>query len=205
MSPDAPSRPPANRGRPPSTTRDEVARAALELFIRNGFEETTLTDIAEALGIGRRTLFRYFASKNDMVWGDFDWVLDRLRTALAASDPDEGPMTTLGRSVVASNQYDGDALVELRLRMTLITTVPALQAHSMLRYDAWRRVISEFIATRTGAAPDDFVPLIVGHLALATSMAAFVRWVDHPDEALEDHLRAGYERLARAFPDLTGS
>jgi TetR/AcrR family transcriptional regulator, regulator of mycofactocin system len=179
-----------------------VARTALELFVRDGFEETTLTDVAAALGIGRRTLFRYFPSKNDMVWGDFDRVIDRLRANLAQARPGDPTMLTLSRAVIASNEYHGAALEDLRLRMTLITTVPALQAHSMVRYDAWRGVVSQFVAQRTGRRSDDLVPLIVGHQALATSMAAFVRWVEHPDEDLQAHLRAGYARLARAFEDL---
>ncbi|MGO9891485.1 MAG: TetR family transcriptional regulator, partial [Solirubrobacteraceae bacterium] len=57
-------------GRPPGTSRRAVTRTALELFGDRGFEETTVDDIADALGVSRRTLFRYFASKNDMVWGD---------------------------------------------------------------------------------------------------------------------------------------
>jgi hypothetical protein len=80
--------------------------------------------------------------------------------------------------------------------------VPALQAHSMVRYGAWRNVVAQFVAGRTGQRPDELVPLMIGHLALAASMAAFVRWVHHPGEDLEGHLRAGYARLTRAFSDV---
>jgi mycofactocin system transcriptional regulator len=155
--------------------------------------------VASALGISRRTLFRYFASKNDMVWGDFDWVLDRLRTELDHAAPDEALMDALGRAVVASNHYEPDQLPELRIRMTLITTVPALQAHSMLRYAAWRRVIAEFVARRLGQEPDELIPLTVGYAALATSMAAFVRWVNNPGDDLEENLERGYKLLASGF------
>ena len=198
------SPPLSKRGRPRTTDRAEIARRALELFATRGFERTTLADVAAASGVGRRTLFRYFASKNDLVWGDFDWVLDRLRAALFTEDRGRGTMDTLGRAVVASNRYEGDALEELRIRMLLITTVPALQAHSMVRYAAWRAVVAEFVADRLGGRSDDLVPLTVGQLALATSTSAFVRWVEHPDEDLEAHLRAGYRRLARAFDDIDG-
>lgn len=190
-----------SRGRPPSTTREEVARTALELFVGRGFDETTVADIADALGVARRTLFRYFESKNDMVWGDFDWVLDRLRTELAAAPPGEPMMRALGRAIIESNHYEGTALQELRLRMTLITTVPALQAHSMVRYRAWRDVVAEFVARRLEQETDELIPTLVGHMALGASMAAFARWVDHPDEDIEAHLHRSYAHLARAFAD----
>jgi mycofactocin system transcriptional regulator len=190
------------RGRPPRTSRDQLASTALALFAQHGFQETTLDDIANAVGVGRRTLFRYFSSKNDLVWGNFEEVLDRLRAGLADGDPGEPMMETLARAVVSSNHYEGEALEELRLRMTLITSVPALQAHSMVRYADWRRVVAEFVAERLHQEPDDLVPLTIGHMALGTSIAAFVRWVTHPEEDLLAHLEAGYRLLVRACDDL---
>jgi len=194
-------RPSNGRGRPRSTTHEKVARTALELFARNGFEETTVEDIAAALGIGRRTVFRYFPSKNDMVWGDFDSVLDRLRREFDATSPDEPLMEALGRALVASNHYGPDQLPELRIRLTLISTVPALQAHSMLRYAAWRAVVAEFVARRLGQDVGDLVPQTIAHAALGTSMAAFVRWVRNPGDDLAENLRRGYALLASGFDD----
>ncbi len=186
---------PRGPGRPPSTTHDAVALTALHLFAEHGFEETTVDDIAAASGISRRTIFRYYASKNDMVWGDFDWVLDRLRAELAATGPDEPIMEAMARAVIASNRYEDDQLPELRIRLTLISTVPALQAHSMLRYADWRRVVAEFIAQRLGQEPDDLIPEAVGWTALGASMAAFVHWVHNPGEDLEKNLERSYRYL----------
>ena len=189
-------------GRPPSTTHDaDRERGALDLFARHGFEETTIDDIAAAVGVGRRTLFRYFPSKNDMVWGDFDWVLD----GCAAISPQSGARGAAdGRRCATrsslSNRYPAEQLPELRIRMTLITTVPALQAHSMLRYAAWRGGGRRVGGARAWASrPDDLVPQTIAHAALGTSMAAFVRWVDHPDEDLEDCLDGAYQLLADGF------
>ena len=184
------------RGRPRTTSRDEVGRVALELFAERGFEATTVDDIAAAVGVGRRTLFRYFPSKNDMVWGEFETVMDRLRAELDAAPDDLPLLEAIGRAVVASNTYPRSALPELRIRMTMITTVPALQAHSMLRYAAWRRVVAEFVARRLDAKPDDLVPETVAHLALGASMAAFVRWVSHPRDDLQANLTEAFDLLA---------
>ena len=182
-------------GRPPGTSRREVTRTALELFAERGFEETTVDDIADALGVSRRTLFRYFASKNDMVWGDFDWVLARLRRCLDATRPEEPLHEALGRAVVESNRYEDDQLPELRIRMRLITGVPALQAHSTLRYAEWRAVIAGFVADRLGCGADELVPQMIAHAALGTSMAAFLVWVDDPGSDLVENLREAYRLL----------
>jgi mycofactocin system transcriptional regulator len=182
-------------GRPPGTSRGAVTRTALELFAERGFEETTVDDIADALGVSRRTLFRYFASKNDMVWGDFDWVLERLRHCLDATGRDEPLHEALGRAVVESNRYEDEQLPELRIRMRLITGVPALQAHSTLRYAEWRAVIAEFVADRLTCRPDDLIPQMVAHAALGTSMAAFLVWVDDPSSDLVANLEEAYRLL----------
>jgi mycofactocin system transcriptional regulator len=176
-----------------------VGHVALELFRERGFERTTVDDIATELGIARRTLFRYFPSKNDIVWGDFDSVLDRLRAELAARDPTAPMMDTLRESVIASNAYPAALLPELRTRITLIMRVPVLQAHSMLRYAAWRRVVAEFAADRVGAGADDLMPRTLGYAALAASTSAFDHWVDVPDSELLALLDRSYRMLAAGF------
>jgi TetR/AcrR family transcriptional regulator, regulator of mycofactocin system len=189
-------------GRPPGTSRGAVTRTALEMFAERGFEETTVDDIADALGVSRRTLFRYFASKNDMVWGDFDWVLARLRRCLEETGPEEPLHEALGRAVVESNRYAEDQLPELRIRMRLITGVPALQAHSALRYAEWREVIAEWVAARLGCQPGDLTPQTVAHAALGTSMAAFLVWVDDPLSDLVTNLEGAYRLLGHGLAGL---
>lgn len=186
-------------GRPPLTTREDVANVALRLFVERGFDETTMGDIAGALGVGRRTLFRYYPSKNDLVWGEFDEVLLRLADDLRAVDQGQPIMEIVRRAAVRSNTYPEELLDELHLRLTLIQTVPALQAHSMIRYAEWRRVIAEYVAERTRSAANDLVPIAVGHAALAASSAAFSRWVAHRDEDILELIDRSYELVARGF------
>jgi mycofactocin system transcriptional regulator len=188
-----------SRGRPPSTTHEDVSHVALALFAQEGFEETTMDDIASALGLGRRTLFHYFKSKNDLVWGDFGQVLERLRADFAALEKTLPLMEALRRAAVSSNTYPDEALPELRIRMTLITTVPALQAHSMLRYAEWRQVVAEYAAQRLRREPGDFAPQALGHAALAASTAAFTHWVHHPGSDLLKLLNASYSMMASGF------
>ena len=172
------------------------------MFADRGFDETTVDDIADALGVSRRTLFRYFASKNDMVWGDFDWVLGRLRRCLDATASDEPLHEALRRAAVESNRYEDEQLPELRIRMRLITGVPALQAHSALRYAEWREVIAEWVGERLGCEPADLIPQTVAHAALGTSMAAFLVWVDDPSSDLVANLEHAYRLLGEGLRDL---
>jgi mycofactocin system transcriptional regulator len=189
-------------GRPRSTHHVEVETAALELFSTRGFEQTTVADIAAVVGVTRRTIFRYFASKNDIVWGDFDAVIERLREAFEAEPRSTPLITALRHAVIASNSYDPGALADLRIRMSLITTVPALQAHSMLRYADWRDAVAELSAPRLRQAPHDLAPQALGNAALGASMAAFDRWVSNSEENLRRCLDQAYRLLARGFdPD----
>jgi mycofactocin system transcriptional regulator len=189
---------PARPGRPPSTSSGRLEQIALDLFTRNGFDETTIEDVAAAAGIGRRTFFRYYASKNDLVWGDFERQLARFRVELAGLDA-LPMMDALRRAVVAFNRVDAVAVEQHRHRMQLILTVPALQAHSTLRYAAWRRVVEEFVARRTEVAVDGFVPRLVGHVALAASVAAYEQWLVDPGADLSALIDAAFAELPAGF------
>jgi len=159
-----------------------------------------MNDIAAAAGVGRRTLFRYYPSKNDIVWGDFDAVLVRLREELENGPAGEPVADSIRRAVVASNSYPDEVLEELRIRMTLITGVPALQGHSMLRYREWRQVIAEFVAERSGSDPGEIGPEVIGYAALGTAMAAFSLWVERPGSDHEALIAEGFEALVDFAP-----
>jgi mycofactocin system transcriptional regulator len=199
------SEPPATLTRPgvgrrPATSRAEIEHVALDLFARQGFEATTVDDVAEAAGIGRRTFFRYYASKNDVPWGEFDATLERMRTLLAALPADLPPMQALRTAVLDFNRLDPAEEPWHRRRMALILRVPALQAHSMLKYRAWREVVAEFAAQRYGRPVTDRLPRTVGWAALGVAIAAYEQWLDSEDADLAALLDAGFGDLGAGFP-----
>jgi len=153
---------PTRTGRPPATSRAVLERVGFELFARRGFDRTTVEDIAAAAGIGRRTFFRYFASKNDLVWGDFAAELVKLDALLAATDPAAPMMDALRGAVVEFNRFDPAVVPWHRQRMALILRVPTLQADSTVRYASWRTLVTEFAAHRTGRAASDLLPTNTG-------------------------------------------
>ena len=164
-------------GRPPVTSGAELERIALDLFIRNGFTATTLDDIAAAAGIARRTFFGYYSSKNDVVWGDFDALLRGMEEWLAQSGDDRPLLETLTEAVVRFNDLPPEAVPPHRQRMSLILHVPALQAHSTLRYADWRSIVARFAARRLQLPVDALLPQLIGHLALGAAVAAYEQWL----------------------------
>jgi mycofactocin system transcriptional regulator len=171
-------------GRPSATTRSELERVALALFRERGFDATTVDDIARAAGIGRRTFFRYFASKNDVVWGDFDRGLAALRGRLAAERDDAPLLDALRAAVLDFNRLEPGGEPWHRARMALILEVPALQAHSTLRYAAWRAVVAEYAAARLACPADALLPQLVAHTCLGAALAAYEQWLRRPDAEL---------------------
>lgn len=166
-------------GRAPATTHGELSHIALSLFLERGFEETTVDDIVEAAGIGRRTFFRYFRSKNDLPWGDFDHLLQSMRDHLAGL-PDELPLRDALRSaVIEFNRFPADEIPVHRERMWLLLNVPTLMAHSTLRYTEWRQVIAEFVAKRLRESPDALEPQAVAWACLGLSLASYEQWLSH--------------------------
>ncbi len=183
-------------GRPRVTSRATLERLAFELFARQGFDETTVDDIAAAAGIGRRTFFRYFASKNDLVWGDFEDQLQRLRELLEAEGTRATMMDALRRAVVEFNRFDTREVPWHRQRMKLILRVPTLQADATLRYASWRRIVTDFVAERTGLPPSAMLPRLAGYTVLSASIAAYEHWLAaSPEEDLSALLDAAIRQV----------
>lgn len=164
-------------GRRPVTSRSEIEHIALDLFTERGFDTTTVDDVARAAGIGRRTFFRYYASKNDVPWGAFDDQLDRMRATFAALPADIPIMEGIREAVLDFNDVAPDEQPWHRRRLRLILQTPALQAHSTLRYAAWREVVAEYVAHRLGVPATDLVPRTVGYTSLGAALAAYEAWL----------------------------
>jgi mycofactocin system transcriptional regulator len=189
----------SRRGRPPATSSRELRQIALRLFVENGFENTTIEQITAEAGVSERTFFRYFASKSSVLWTEFEAEVDAIRAALAAV-PDEVPMMeAIRRAVVSANHYRAADLPELRVRMSLIATVPALWSSAAEHYDAWERAVGEFAAGRLGHPAESLYPLAIGRAVLATCRAAYDRWSARADADLPDYLETALAALAAGF------
>ncbi|WP_433715567.1 mycofactocin system transcriptional regulator [Nocardia sp. CA-084685] len=187
------------RGRPRGTTKRELELIAMRLFTEQGFAETTVEQIAAAAGISGRTFFRYFPTKAEVLWYQFDAEVEALRAAFATV-PDEVPMmTAVRRVVVNANRYRAEDVPELRVRMQLVGGDPALAATAGAHYDAWERAVSAFAARRLGVPEDNLVAMAVGRTTLAAARAAFDAWLTRADTDLTVYLDQALAALARGF------
>ena len=189
------------RGRPPGTSRRALELIALRLFTAQGFEETTIDQITAEAGVSRRAFFRYFDSKPDVLWGAFDTEVAAIRTLLDEVPADLPVMAAVRQAVLAANHYRAADVPELRTRMSLIGSVPALIANAAVHYNAWERAISDFVARRIGQPADSLYPLAVGRATLAACRAGYDRWVVHADADLIVYLDAALRALAGGFAD----
>jgi TetR/AcrR family transcriptional regulator, regulator of mycofactocin system len=189
----------ARRGRPPSTSRRELRLIALRLFAERGFEPTTIEHIAAEAGVSERTFFRYFTTKASVLWAEFETEVETIRAALAGVPADVPMMEAIRGAVVAANHYHADDVPEMRLRMHLIATVPALSFSAAEHYEAWERAISEFAGRRLDQPADSLYPLTVGRAALAACRAAYDRWSARADDDLTIYLDAALTALAAGF------
>ena len=196
-------------GRRRSTTKDHIANIAIDLFATYGFGEVSVDDVAAAAGIARRTLFRYYPSKNAIPWGDFDFHLREFTEVFDAADPALSIATTLRAALLDFNTFDESEAARHLQRMRIILETAELQAYSMTLYAGWRDVVAGFVARRTGAQSHDLVPQTTGWLMLGVALAAHEHWLargrNADAAALRRDLGRAFDTVAEGLAGLTGA
>jgi AcrR family transcriptional regulator len=160
--------------------RAELAMLAQDLFAAKGYEQTTIDDLVAAAGISRRTFFRYFTSKEDLVLGKYDAWSQMLVEALAARPADEPVWESLRRAFDFVVEYFEDAtLAERSLEMEkVIHDNPALSAGELERISRVQSELAALVGARTGRrTATDPRPTVVAGAALACVIAAKDVWI----------------------------
>jgi AcrR family transcriptional regulator len=152
-------------GRWEPDAQGRLRRAALELYLARGFDETTVSEIAAAAGVTERTFFRYFRDKREVLF-DAEQSLERTVLAAIADTPaDVGPLDTAGRAVIA-----GAAVMPDRgyaaLRARAIASTPSLLERERLK-------LASLAAAVATALRDRGVPEPTASLAAESAVAVF--------------------------------
>jgi AcrR family transcriptional regulator len=154
------------RERKKRATRDALARAALELFVERGYDETTLAEIAEVAGVSTRTIFAYFPSKEDILFATMQTMRDALAQALADRPAGTDALTAL-QDFILSSAYEK---TELDHKLGQVIAADAtLSSHKRARIAEFQEVLAAAIADDLGVGADDLRPQV----AAASLTAAF--------------------------------
>lgn len=128
--------------------REEITETARTLFVEKGFDATTVDEIAQAVGISRRSFFRYFGTKEDVVLGDLTGRADALARALAARPADEDPWTAL-RTAMLDSRSETFTDVRSDLAITrMMRDTPSLRARKFEKRQYWSEVLTPLVAER---------------------------------------------------------
>lgn len=177
-------------------TRVALEDAALRLFAHNGYEQTTVEEIAAAAGVSMRTFFRYFSSKQHVLFGDVaHHRVGLLRAALQSRPVGEDPLDSVRIVLDESDITDPDELAQIRARLQLLFDQPQLIGTYLTVSHELRQLICEFVAQRCGLPPVHPYPLLVSAAAQAAWDAALWAWAAGVDGDLSRLRRAGFAEL----------
>ncbi|OMB90850.1 mycofactocin system transcriptional regulator [Mycobacterium colombiense] len=191
-------------GRRRSTTQHHITDVAIDMFTARGFADVSVDDVAQAAGISRRTLFRYYASKNAIPWGDFDNHLAHLRDLLDNVDASVGLGDALRAALLAFNTFDESETARHRQRMRVILQTAELQAYSMTMYAGWREVIAGFVARRLDCKTTDLLPQTVAWTMLGVALSAYEHWLSDESVPLPVALGNAFDVVGAGLHGLGG-
>ncbi|HET9891297.1 MAG TPA: mycofactocin system transcriptional regulator [Mycobacterium sp.] len=189
-------------GRRRSTTPHHITDVAIDMFSARGFADVSVDDVAQAAGISRRTLFRYYASKNAIPWGDFDNHLAHLRDLLDNVGSDVRLGDALRDALLTFNTFDESETARHRQRMRVILQTAELQAYSMTMYAGWREVIAGFVARRLDCKTTDLVPQTVAWTMLGVALSAYEHWLSDESVPLPVALGNAFDAVGAGLDGL---
>jgi AcrR family transcriptional regulator len=164
---------PGRRERKKLETRAALEAAALRLFAERGYEQTTVDDIAEAADVAVRTFFRYFQSKQHVLFGDVALdIAARLRAALRARPAGESPVEAVGAALGAMELDDPEQQRQVLDRLRLLERLPELGGTYHMLFQQLHDVIAVEVAERTGRPATDLHPQLLAAAATASLKAA---------------------------------
>jgi AcrR family transcriptional regulator len=163
------------RERKREQTRQRLTEVALKLFLANGYEATTLDDIAAAAEISRRSFFHYFASKEDVVVAWQDRSADALTAAIAERPAEESMITAAENAILTMTRHlnSEDAIAIARLKRE----TPALQAREQVKYEKMERAMAKALAARASDKTGQTQARLVAMITTGAIRIASENWL----------------------------
>ncbi|PPF70488.1 TetR family transcriptional regulator [Clavibacter michiganensis] len=186
-------------GRPVAIDAAELARVAIALFAERGYDAVSMADVAEAAGVGRRSLFRYFPSKADLVWGGAEAVVEVLDRLLAAGTGGRPLGAAYADAFVRALEASGIDLGMTRVRLRIIDAHPELRGLASPRLGAGSHVLAGFVASGRPELRGTVEAAVLADALGASTYAALRWWATSSDDPRPDAaIRRGVDALALA-------
>lgn len=182
-------------GRWEPDARGRLERAALELYLDNGYDQTTVAEIAGRAGLTERTFFRHFTDKREVLFRG-----DELAEAMAGAieDAPEGtaPLDAVAAALDATSDFFRDRRPHARTRQTVINAHPALQERELIKLASLATIMADALRRRGVSDP---VADLLAQTGVAVFKVAFERWLDDPaDRPLTDLIGESLAELRSA-------
>jgi AcrR family transcriptional regulator len=186
-------------GRPVEADPDAIALTALRMFVERGVDGVTMTEIAEASGLSRRSLFRWFPSKAALVWGGAAEADERFEAAFATVRETGRPLLSLVQAAfVRSVEPLGTTADITRMRLLLIDANPGVYAWGADMRREMTRHIAGHIAETEGVPVDGLRATTLAAAITSAAYSALVWWARHGgDRSPSDVLGEALDGLAR--------
>ena len=156
--------------------RERLVGAAVELFIDRGYETVTVTEIAERAGLSKRTFFRHFADKREILFGSQEPHRRLFVDAIAGASASATPLEAIGAGLAAfAADFSEEGRDFLAKRQAIIGGNPDLRERELLKRAALTAVMAEALRDRGVKEPAASLAAEVGALALN---AAYLRWLE---------------------------
>jgi AcrR family transcriptional regulator len=185
-------------------TRARLEEVAFDLFLRRGYDATSVTDVAAAADVSERTFFRYYSSKQDVVFAGLDDDLERFAVifadALVAPEPAWDDVIRAMRRYAEILEPSRDRNAR---RARLVRATPNLLGPANMRLADWRYRACRIMAERYGRAPQDFEIQLLAGLTSAVLTTAMTVWIDTEGASLPaavDRATAGARSLLGEGP-----
>ena len=165
--------PPSLRERKKAKTRKALADTATELFAEQGFDHTTVEEIAEACDVSPRTFFRYFSSKEDVLFAVGDQRLRELLDAIASRPSGEPPLRSMREAALSLVPEYTSNRAQLTTRKRIIAETQSLRSRGLERQLGWEDAVTDALGQRmTDAGPAGIELRLVASVSTATLRAA---------------------------------
>jgi AcrR family transcriptional regulator len=155
--------------------RERLESAALELFVEQGFAETTVPQITARAGLTTRTFFRHFSDKREVLFAGENQVPEIIRAAIAASPPGLDPMELVERGFddFAAAQFDGRH-ASLKARQVVVQGDASLIERELQKSASLAEAMRQGFLER---GVDDLTATLSAHLCSAVFTVAIQRWL----------------------------